>query len=419
MSSAGCACAAFAAWFALDALECSPWLAMGASWWFAFGDVVWQRANRTDVHGLEVGFETLALAFAIRFAWKGDGRWGIAACAAAGCALATHPNSLWALPGIAIMLLSRRGLPYPQAAAALLGPLIAYAYIPLRSAYLVSHRVDPTLAIGVPPGQPFWNYGDPHTIAGFWWLLSGAQWSLQTHGAMLGMLSPVNYIRGAELFAAFARDDHGWFALLVAGTGLIALAVRAPRIAIGLMASALCWMAFVQCYQATENDPARYLLSVYWVETVVASGLWFVLRNTPRVASVVALLVIAISVTPLWTDRARFLENADPLAMPYIDRVIRETGARDVVVAQWTYATPLGYAKYVENRMRDRIVVNGGPPDGDWLIARLAAQRPTDIVLERVVAIPGVTLRPLDHAFPTVFRVTPEKAASSKKRRIQ
>ena len=47
---------------------------------------------------------------------------------------------------------------------------------------------DPTLALGVPPGQPFWNYGDPHMIGGFWWLVTGAQYP--THDVFVSMLDP-------------------------------------------------------------------------------------------------------------------------------------------------------------------------------------------------------------------------------------
>jgi hypothetical protein len=403
VASAGCAAAAFAVWLALDALEIAPEFALGAAWWFAFGDVVWQRANRTDVHGLEVGFEALALAFAIRFNRAGGSAWAVAAAFATGCALATHPNALWLLPGIAILLLSRRGVPYLRVLIAGVLPLLAYLYIPLRSMYLDAHRIDPTLAIGVPPGQPFWNYGDPHTLGGFWWLISGAQW--HTHGVFLAMLDPRQYVRGIGFIIGYAQSDHAAFALVLALIGFVALLVRALPVGLALAVSFLVWGAFVAGYQTMENDPARYLLAVYWMLTVFAACIWFIFARLRVLRWALTAASLFLGASLLWFDQPRFLEAYDPLAAPYIARVIGETGPHDVIVAQWTYVTPLAYAKYVTHTLGDRIVVNGGPPEGDALIAQLAQAYPTDIILEHPVAIPGVRLSPLDHAFPTVYRV--------------
>jgi hypothetical protein len=119
--------------------------------------------------------------------------------------------------------------------------------------------------------------------------------------------------------------------------------------------------------------------------------------------------LLFLGASQLWFDQPRFLEAHDPLASPYIARVARESGPHDVIVAQWTYATPLGYAKYVTKTLGDRIPVNAGPPDNDALIAQLARRYPTDIVLEHPVAIPGVRLQPLGRGFPTLYRVTPSR----------
>lgn len=407
LAATGGAAAAFALWFTLDALGVGSLFATGVAWWFAFGDVVWQRATRTDVHALELGFEALALAFAIRFNRKGDGRFAIAAAFCTGCALATHPNALWLLPGVTILLCARRDMPYAYAVVALMLPLLTYFYIPLRSSYLVTHRIDPTLAIGVPPGQPFWNYGDPHTLGGFWWLITGAQYP--THGVFASMLNPVRYVLGVQLFASFASHDHAAVVLALAAVGFIVLYVRAPIIAAGLALSFLAWCGFVYAYQTMENDPARYMLTALWIATLCAANLWFLFERSRVLRSVLTVVALVAGLSCLWSDRGRFLEARDPAAAPYITRVISETGSHDVIVAQWNYVTPLGYAKYVTDTLGERVPVNADPRADGALIANLARSYPTDIVLEYPVAIPCVRLRPLDRDFPAIYRVTPKR----------
>src|SRR5579864_1114652 len=98
VACAGGAAAAGAIWLSLDALDASPATAMFCSWLFAFGQIVWVRATRTEVHALLVGFEALALGCAIIFARRGRPRWALAAMLFEGLALATHPTALWILP---------------------------------------------------------------------------------------------------------------------------------------------------------------------------------------------------------------------------------------------------------------------------------------------------------------------------------
>jgi hypothetical protein len=405
LAAAGAAAAAFALWFALDALGVGGLFATGSAWWFAFGDVVWQRATRTDVHALELGFEALALAFAIRFYRKGSARVAIAAAFCTGCALATHPNALWVVPGVAILLCARRSMPYAYAALALVLPVLAYLYIPLRSNYLATNSVDPTLALGLPPGQPFWNYGDPHTLGGFWWLITGAQYP--THGVFAAMLNPLQYVRGVQLFVSFATQDHAGFALVLVVAGFVVLVVRSPVVAAGLAASFLAWCGFVYSYQTMENDPPRYMLAALWIATLCAANLWFPLGRTRALRHVLTVIALVAGLACLWSDRGRFLEAHDTQAGPYIARVIRETRPHDVIVAQWNYVTPLGYAKYATRTLSDRVPVNADPFANCAMIAQLARRFPTDIVLEHPVAICGVRLRALDRGFPTIYRVTP------------
>jgi len=76
-------------------------------------------------------------------------------------------------------------------------------------------------------------------------------------------------------------------------------------------------------------------------------------------------------------------------------------------VASWAYATPLGYAKYVDGSMGDRIVVYVEVPRDAALIASLARKYRTDLVMEGDAKIPGVRLEMIIGEDDPIYRVLP------------
>ena len=81
------------------------------------------------------------------------------------------PNALWILPafvvGSAARAAPRRRFGSSQVARARrLRRAALYAYLPLRSAYVVAHGLDPTAALAGAGGGIFWNYNDPRTLHG-------------------------------------------------------------------------------------------------------------------------------------------------------------------------------------------------------------------------------------------------------------
>ena len=397
--------AAFALWFALDAIDVAPWFATGAAWWFAFGSIVLERARRPEVHTLELGCEALALAFAIRFNRRGGRAWAIAASFAEGGALATHPNAIWALPALLILLCTRRGLPFARMIGALLLPLLSYLYIPLRSNYLATHHVDPTLAIGVPPGQPFWNYGDPHTLGRFWWLITGQQFP--THHALLAVFDPREYLGALGQFASTAIADHSVATLLIGVVGFVVLLRRARVVGIALASGFFGWCAFAHAYTPIEVDITRFYFSPLWILTLCAACTWFLLPRIARLPAWATAFVLVAGFASLWFQRDRLEMRSAMLAVPYIARAEGLTGPHDVIVASWAYATPLGYAKYVDGSMGDRIVVYVEVPRDAALIASLARKYRTDLVMEGDAKIPGVRLEMIIGEDDPIYRVLP------------
>jgi hypothetical protein len=408
VACAGSAAAAGAIWLALDALDASPLTAMFCAWLFSFGKIVWIHSTRSEVHALLLGFEALALACAVVFARRGNVKWALASMLCEGFALATHPNALWILPGIVVALFAR-GMPGARVlgrlAVALGAPLLLYFTVLLRSMWLAHARVDPTLALGVPPGQPFWNYGNPSTLRGFVWMISGQQWN--TRPALSSMLNPLQYVHGFEHFAQFARPEHGMLVIALAAIGFITLALRAPIVGLGLGLAFLGATGFANAF-TIESDQARYLLCALWLEIVFAGALLAAAERVIRLRVVVTVFAVLLAGGTMWTNRGGYHQRTDPGAAPYIARVRAVTGPNDVIVAPWVYVTPLGYARYAEKSLGDRTPVNAELPEGAPLIRALARSHPTDVVLEKRAKIPGVELIQIDAGFPHIYRAVPK-----------
>ena len=406
VACAGGAAASFAVWLTLSALEAPPCIAMLSAWIFAFGDIVWSRSTRTDVHALELGFEALALACAVVYVRNKSKRYLFLATTFFGFALATHPNALWVGPGLLVMVLwgARRidARSIAIAIATCAAPLLLYLYMLPRSLWLSRNAVDPTLAIGVPPGQPFWNYGDPSTIRGFIWMITGQQWN--THPILGEMLWPSTYAHGFAFFFTNAVTEFGWLLLAVAGLGFLALCFDTPAVAALLGISLVTVSGFANAY-TIENDQARYLLSALWIASVFI-GFAFTAMSRVKGLHLAAITLAAIAFAwTLWSNHGLLHTRTDPGASKYIARVRESTGGNDVIVAGWTYVTPLGYAKYVEHSLNGRIPVNAEPPQAIALAEKLAATHQTDLVLEKPVTVPGYRLIPLDMGFPHFYRL--------------
>ena len=155
------------------------WIAVGASFLFDAASVAWSRGTRADVHPLTIALEAAAFSTFLTWRRSGNDRAFVAGLALLGAALAVHPVAAFAAPAmIALALPQVRQLPkraLALGAAAFFAPLIAYASIPLRGAVLYAQRRDRTLAIGLPPGRPFWDYAHTQSLPNFIWFVSGAQ----------------------------------------------------------------------------------------------------------------------------------------------------------------------------------------------------------------------------------------------------
>ena len=405
VASAGTVAALVAALLALGIGE--P-VALCAAAIFAFANLPWNHATYVDVH--PVGFCAVAWALVFAVHWYRDGgrRNGAALVAAVVAALALDNTTVLLLPGLAVLALLRRPRPAPALAAAGLAAValvLAYAYLPIRSAVVTAQRVDPTLALGIPPGRPFWDDGHPSSLAGFVRVVAGAQFS--PHRAAFAMLGPTAVRRLASDFAPVVQTDLGEPVLWLALFGGLLWWRRAPLVLGGLLVLALVPLLFIFAYPS-ESDVSRYFLGAYFVLVLLAAygaQAFDALPRAPRAAAVLAgtVLVGTVLVADYRQTSALFSQPTDPGASLWIDRVKLLTPPDAIVVAPWLYATPLGYGAYVERALGARTVVTADPQEYLAKYRRWLAARPVVVVSDDVQRFAGFSARALDAGSPHLY----------------
>ncbi|MFN2461605.1 MAG: protein O-mannosyl-transferase family [Candidatus Velthaea sp.] len=384
--------------------EIEPLFAAGAALVFAFSRVPWDHATHADVHPVAVAAIAVGFWAAARWSRTGSPR-ALAGCVCASAfALAAHSGMILVVPGIALAALGRRPpLRASLGAIALGAALVAafYAYLPLRSAVVTAERRDPTLALGVPVGRPFWDNDHPATLAGFAKEVGGGEFG--AGHALRSLFDPAVL---AELPVRYGRAAIGDLAagvLIIALAGAVASLRRRPAAALGLLAGGFLPVLFVLAYHA-ESDPERYFLPSYWVIAVfVAKGADALaaggLSRPPRaVVALIGALFIFVAGTNVYVGRNFFNARFDRGAQRFVDRVAQSTPDDAVLVAPWMYATPLAYGAYVERRLGRRIVVTGWPQDYLTQYPHWLARRPVIIVSddETLLRLPGVMYDPPD-----------------------
>ena len=388
-------------------------IAVLAGWTFAFSAPVWLRATYADVHPLGFALAFAALVCTVRWVQRGERRDLTAAIVTGAIAIGVDNTSVLILAGCAIVALQRR-LPLKTVAAAAAGGLLivgaAYALLPVRSAQVTAARLDPTLALGVAPGRPFWDDHHPSSLDGFVSLVGGSAFS---PGATLrSMASTKALVAGAAHYAPLVTADFPFGLALAAPLGLVLRARRQPLLALGLAVAGAVPALFGTSYRA-EADPGRYAFALY---AVCALGIAFaaseaarLFRGRSRLVAQAALALVLAAVTgndiarsgDVWTQRD------DRSAVAWGEEVAELTRSDAIVVAPWLYATPLAYRDYVEGAFGSRILVCGWAPDYAASYGRWSRERQLVIVADGPPQIPGHQLRVLSAGFPGVYEVLP------------
>ena len=414
LSATGCSLAALALFAAASTWGVEPVLALGAALVFSVSRIVWDHAVHADVHAVAIAAFGASVWLALRWRRDGDERVLTGCALASGIAVSLHSAMVLTLPGVMLVALARRPS-FRQTALALVTGIVivgaCYAYLPIRSRIVFAQRLDPTLALGLQPGRPFWDNDHPSTLAGFRAEVGGGQFGAAR--ALREIASPDVLVQLPDRFGRDAANDLALGLLAIAAVGLAAVGRRSFLCACGLAAAGLLPVLFVLAY-TVESDPDRYYLPGYWtIALLVAAGADVLARGglerAPRpVLALVGALFGVVVLTDVLASRERFLPSGSGTAQPFIDRVARRTPQNAVLVAAWNDATVLAYGAYVERRLGDRILVTGWPPDYLTDYPRWVRERPVVVITEGAIELPGFTLNDRDpSALPHLYQLSP------------
>lgn len=388
-------------------------VAVLAGWTFAFSAPIWLRATYADVHPFGFAIAFVAIVFAVRWVKHGRAADIVTAIVTAAVAVGTDNTTVLILAGAVVIVLERRPALRTVALAALAGVVVvvaAYAYLPLRSAQVTAARVDPTLALGLAPGRPFWDDHHPSSFEGFISLVGGTAFS---PGEALGStMSPHGLAVAAARYAPMLGADFP-FGLAIAGpAGLALRARRRPLLALGLALTGAVPAIFGSTYRV-EADPERYVFALY---AVCALGIAFAADDVihlfaPRARAIAQAALALVLLAVVGGDVARGVQlrtvREDPFAAAWSDEVTRLTRDDAIVVAPWLTATPLAYRAYVEHRFGTRILVCGWAGDYTAEYPRWARMRQLVIASDYVPVVPGHQVRLLAGGSPALFEVMP------------
>jgi hypothetical protein len=368
---AACAVACAAAMLAIFVYDLTRNALVATTAGFVFAPVaaVWLWAVRADTHDFALACTSLALVFAARAGAAKSSEPLPLACVAFGAALATHPVALFAFVPLLILAwpaLLKLGYDRLSTLALwIVAPLVLYAYVPLRSNAIERTGIDPSAILGL-HGAALVDDGAPSTFVAFSRYIVATRFA---PGYAFADLARRSGIAQALAFAhTLVYDQYGWLALAFALVGCGALLYRNPRVALALGVLSLGGIAFAANYRV-ESAPQRYAFSALWAISVfVAYGAWWLSESIvqrSRAVPVVAAILLFASLAPTFAHARELVRerNVHMDGRATASEVASVTHDGSVVIATWTYATPLAYARYVTGTFGSRFVVSGWPDE--------------------------------------------------------
>ncbi len=393
---------------------------------FAFCKTTLTFATRAEVHDLAVCVSAAALYAVVRYESGRRPRDAFFCAFALGLLGATHGVAIFLVPAL-VLVFALRPPPREQIAAtvALVGlglaiGLLPYAYIAPRAAWLFAHHTDPTLALGLPAGLPFWDYGDPETPGRFWDFVTGAEFHV--HSGFDGYLQPARYVDYVEALVARLGDAYGYVGALLATLGAVLMLRRDDAAPKAIVLAAVLAVPYTESYSDLQ-EPDRYYLLALWCAAIAIAVAFeriadLLQRPSTRFIRSGLALALAYALAFLVPPRGDIFGQHDDRSAPdYVAYVKSVTPNDAIVLAEWAYSPPLAYASYVDHSFGDRTEVTSGPTQYEsHFAAWLARKRPLYIVtFDQSLALKPYRLQRIttDQNY-NVFQILPPARARSR-----
>ena len=336
-------------------------IAFLATLWFSFTQNVWAHASRAEAQVLAVACEAVAIYAFLCWMRGAGGRWFVAAFALGGLAMAAHPNALWVIPAFIVGAAIGRRRPTLRVAVSsallLVAGLMLYLYLPLRSAYVVAHHLDPTAMLPGVGGGIFWNYNDPSTPRGLLAELTGSDFGTPVY--FLASFNPIHWKDAFLTFVTGLRAQYDVAMLVLTLVGFFAALLRDWRRTLVLCVACTAALLFSVVYP-NEGDVGRYRILASWITVPLVGGL---ARGMPTRLNflVHTLLVVFLGCGAVlaFNSQRGFFNRVAGEGGRWVIRAVRpHVPPGSVIVTGWLDATSLAYGAYVDGSLQGRIVVS-------------------------------------------------------------
>ena len=337
---------------------------------FAFSPLLWSQAVITEVYTLNAFFAALTTYLVLRWAERGR-HWLLAlAILVLGLGLGNHLTLSLLAPAVLLLTWSRRASlrsvsPWHLFALPLLFllGLSVYLLLPLRA----SHR-------------PAVNWGDPRTVAGFRWLVSG-----RLYRNYLFSL-PLRYLPARlSAWVTLLIRQFGWWGVSLGLVGAWSLWRAARRAALFFAVTLLGFSVYAIGYDTSDSQV--YLIPAFLAFAVWLSwGLAFLVEeaqrriapSTSRLLRALPLgLVLLLPLIPLATHAAAMDLSADDQAHNYSLDALDSVAPEAIVVSQTDAHTfSLWYRRYAQGRRNDVAILDDGLLHHAWYRRNTAQLHP-------------------------------------------
>jgi len=332
--------------------------AVVAAWELAFMPLLWSQAVMAEVYAVHAAFVALTIWLAVRLNDRPTTWTALILGLVWGIAFGFHLTSIFLLP-IIIWGLSRHiektkifrlwgGLSLGFGVA-----FLQWLYIALRA------------------GSGAVTWGNPTTLDGWWWLISGSLYRGYVFSFPLeGWLPRLSYLAGSLL------TGLGPIAVLLGLVGWAFLARRRSGLALALGTTAIACVVFAIGYNTTDSDnytiPALIIFCVAigcgvvravddlrarWGQRALVAG-WIMI-----------FVMLALSVLLHWSNISL---REDHEAMLFGEKVMQAAPASAVLLTDDDRATfTLWYFRYVLGQRADTVIMDKGLLAFDWYQAQM------------------------------------------------
>lgn len=344
----------------------------------AAGPTLWSQATIAEVYALNAAFFSLGLYLALTQGFTRHWHWAVLGLAL-GLGLGNHVTLALMLPGLILLLWPKHNLVrFWSLAGGLLLGLSIYVYLPLAAR-----------------GNPPVNWGDPRTLRGFWWVVSGQPY----RGYFLGL--PLRYL--PQRLGAWLRlwsQQYTWLGLALALLGLWSWNEQRRRPwlwATVVMAAAHVFHALT--YDTTDSY-------VYLIPTFLLSALWlaegaritldslaeFGKKRGKVLAAVGLLALLALPLGSVLTHYTELDLSDDRTATRWAQEVLQILPPEALLITgEDRHTFTLDYFRWVESQRPDLIVVDGELLHQSWYVAQITQRYPNllapgpEPILERLI----------------------------------